>query len=184
MLRDHAKRFAAIVGAIKRSVLRFDDCVNDVWITRRDANADASHQLRQTVGEFVPGAAAVDRFVNAAFLAAAAMRPGLALKTPHAGVKNVWVGRIDIEIRDAVLVVDVERFGPGLTAVRSHEHAAFFVWTKSMSECADVNDVRVLRMDGDGGDSLGVFETHVLPGLAAVSRFVNTVAKRNAVAHV
>src|SRR3954467_8765333 len=52
-----------------------------------------------------------------------------------------------------------------------------------MSERADVNDVGVLRMDGDGGDVLRIFEAHVLPGLAAVSRLVNTIAKRHAVAH-
>src|SRR5215213_163761 len=112
------------------------------------------------------------------------MRPRLALEAPHAGVKNVWICRIDLEIRDAVLVVDVESLGPGLTSVRSHKHAAFFVGTKSMSERPDVNDVRVLRVDDDGGDTFGIFETHVLPGLAAVCRFVNTVAKRNAVTHV
>src|SRR6185369_13145324 len=112
------------------------------------------------------------------------MRPWLPLKTPHAGVENVWVRRIDLEVRDAVLVVDVESLGPGLTAVRSHKHAAFFVGTKSMSERADVNDVGVLRVDDDGGDTLSVFEAHVLPGLACVSRFVNTVAERDAVAHV
>src|SRR6185369_11664810 len=112
------------------------------------------------------------------------MRPRLALEAPHAGVENVWICRIDLEIGDAVLIVDVEGLGPGLTAVRSHEHAAFFVWTKSVSERTDVNDVRVLRIDDDGGDSLAVFEAHVLPRLAAVSRLVNSVAERNAIAYV
>src|SRR5215212_25615 len=94
------------------------------------------------------------------------------------------IRRIDLEIRDAVLVVDVESPAPRLTAVGRHEHAAFFVWTKSVSERADVNDVGVLRVDGDGGDSFGVFEAHVLPRLAAVSCFVDAVAEGNAVAHV
>src|SRR6185437_4221545 len=123
-------------------------------------------------------------FVNAAFLVAAAMRPGLAFKTPHACVQNVWVRLIDLEIGDAVLVIDVEGLGPRLTAVRSHEHTALLVWTKSMSERADVNDVGVLRIDDDGGDVFGVFEAHVLPRLATVSRLVNAVAERDAVAHV
>src|ERR1051326_2209255 len=107
--------------------------------------------------------------VHAAFFTAAVMRPGLALETPHACVKNVWVRRIDLEIRDAVLVVDVERLGPRLTAVGSHEHAALFVGTKSMTEGADVDNVGSLRIDDDRRYVLGVFETHVLPGLAAVS---------------
>src|SRR5215203_4032242 len=97
------------------------------------------------------------------------MRPGLALKTPHSGVKNVWVRGIDIEVGDAMLIVDVKGLGPGLTAIRSHKHAAFFVGTKSMTERADVDDVRILRMDGDRGDAFGVLETHVLPRLPAVS---------------
>ena len=83
-----------------------------------------------------------------------------------------------------MLVVDVECFGPGLTAVRSHKDAAFFVWTKRVSERADVNNVRILRIDDDRGNTFGVFEAHVLPGLAAVRRLVNTIAKGNTVAHV
>src|SRR5688572_788115 len=112
------------------------------------------------------------------------MCPGLAFETPHAGVKNVWVGRIDIKICDAVLVVDVKSFGPRLAAVSRHEHAALIIWTKSMSERADVNDVRVLRIDGYCRNAFGIFETHVLPCLPAVSRFVNAIAERNAVANV
>src|SRR5829696_2333888 len=96
------------------------------------------------------------------------MRPRLAFKTPHAGVKNVWIRGIDLEIRHAVLVIDVERLGPRLTAVRSHEHAALLVWSKSMAHRADVNDVGILWIYSDGGDAFCLFETHVLPRFAAV----------------
>src|SRR6185295_3865296 len=109
-------------------------------IARRDSNADAAHQFRQTVLYFLPGAAAVDRLVNAALLAAAAMRPRFALETPHACVEDVWISRIDLEIGGAVLVIDVKRLVPGPPTVRSHEHAAFFVWSKRVTESSDVND--------------------------------------------
>src|SRR5687768_2391511 len=112
------------------------------------------------------------------------MRPGLALKTPHAGIKNVRVGEIDIEVGDAVLVIDVECLGPRLAAVSRHVHAALFVWTKRVAQCADVHDVGILRMDGDSRDALGFSQTHVLPRLAAIGRLVNSIAERNAVAHV
>src|SRR5688572_23398540 len=107
------------------------------------------------------------------------MRPGFALKAPHPRVKNVRVSRIDIEICDAVLIVDVERLRPCLAAVRRHKHAAFFIWTESVPQCADVNDVVVLRIDSDGGDALSVFKAHVLPRFPTVSGLINTVAERN-----
>src|SRR5687768_17913761 len=40
------------------------------------------------------------------------------------------------------------------------------------------------RMDGDSRDALGFSQTHVLPRLAAIGRLVNSIAERNAVAHV
>ena len=98
VLRNEFESLAAIVRAVKRSVFRFEKCVNDVWITRRDANADAPDQFWQAIRQLGPGTTTVYRFVNAALFAAAAMRPGLALKTPHACVKNVWIRRIDLEV--------------------------------------------------------------------------------------
>src|SRR5215207_1564053 len=112
------------------------------------------------------------------------MRPWFALETPHSCVKDVWVRRIYFEIRDAVLIVDVESFGPGFAAVSGHKHTALIVRAKGVSECADVDDVRVLRINGDSGNAFGIFETHVLPGLTAVGRFVNTIAERNAVSNI
>src|SRR4029079_5392501 len=46
VLRLEFERLTAIVGAIKRSVFGFNNHVNDVRITGRDANADAAHQFR------------------------------------------------------------------------------------------------------------------------------------------
>src|SRR5690349_25099476 len=83
-----------------------------------------------------------------------------------------------------MLIIDVERFGPRLATVSRHEDAAFFIWTKRVTERADVNDVGVLRIDNDGRDVFGLGESHVLPRLAAVGRFVNAIAERHAVAYV
>ena len=184
LLRSQLPGFAPIIRAIERSFLGFDHGVDNVGIAGRGADTDASHQLRQTVRQFVPGAPAIDRFEDTAFLAAASESPELALKTPHARVKDVGIRRVDIQIRTAVLVIKIERFGPGPTAVRSHEHAPLFIGRKRVPHRGNVNDIRVLGIDDDGRDVFRLFQTHVFPGLPAVKCFVDAIAKRNCVARV
>src|SRR5262245_7634943 len=83
-----------------------------------------------------------------------------------------------------MLVVDEESLGPGLSTVGSHEHATFVVGAKRMTESSDINDVRVVWIDYDCRNPLALFQTHVLPGSSAISRFVNTVAEGDAVSDI
>ncbi len=104
--------------------------------------------------EMVPWRSNIGFQVTPPFVAP--VSPGFAFKAPHGGVENVWVGWIDIEVRDSVFPVDVKRPGPGLTAIGRHENAALFVWTECVSKRAYVNHFRILRMNSNGGDSFAV----------------------------
>ena len=62
--------------------------------------------------------AAIGGFVESAACAAAIVAPGLAVELPHAGEDDVGIGGIDIEIRSAVLRIEIERLLPGAASVR------------------------------------------------------------------
>ena len=68
----------------------------------RYSDSDAPEQLRQPVGEFVPGASPVDGFVESAFFTP--LRASrLCVQTPHAGIKNVGLaGRFPNRRRHAL----------------------------------------------------------------------------------
>ena len=80
----------------------------------------------------------------------------------------VWVFRIDLNIDDARLVVNVQNLVPGFSAVGCFVQAAFFVGPPKSSQGSDPNYVRVLWVNGQGTCLKGFFQTHVLPGLATV----------------
>src|SRR6266508_2177503 len=138
----------------------------------------------EAVGELFPGATAVDRLEHSTFLAAASMGPRLTIKTPHASKENIGIAGINLQIGHAVFFVNIQGFGPVLTTIRCHENTAFFIWPESMTKGSNINDVWILRVDNDGGDMFRILESHVLPGLATIRRFVYSIAKRDAVAHI
>jgi hypothetical protein len=57
-------------------------------------------------------------------------------------------------------------------------HPTLRVGTISMPESAHINDIRILRIDGNPANVPGVIESDVMPGRAAVGRFINAVAER------
>ena len=90
-----------------------------------------------------------------------------------------------VERRSRPFVIDVENFLPGLTAIDCLEQSSFRVLVPHKSaQRTDPNDVRILRMNGECPGLKRLLQPHVLPGLAAVSRFVNAVAPGNAVAGI
>src|SRR6185503_18351789 len=83
-----------------------------------------------------------------------------------------------------MFIVDEESLGPRLSAVSCHENAPLIIWPEGMTECADINNVRVVRIDNDRGDVFTFFEPHVLPRRSAIGGLVHTIAERDAVSHV
>src|SRR5205807_6734310 len=73
---------------------------------------------------------------------------------------------------------------PGLAAVGRLVQAALLVRAPDVAEGGDIDDVGVGGVDDDAADVLRVPQAHVLPGLAAVGRFVDAVAPGDAVAGV
>ena len=75
-----------------------------------------------------------------------------------------------------------QHFLPRLAAIGGFENTAFVVVVPEVSGCADQYSVAVFWVDRDFCDVLSVFQSNVGPVLAAVSRFVNSVANRDAIA--
>ena len=86
-------------------------------------------------------------------------------------------------INRAGFVVLVENFLPGSAAIGRPENAAFLVRTIRMSQRGDKSNVRILWMDNHRANVPRVFQSDVLPGPAAVERFVDAIAVRNIAAN-
>src|SRR5205807_1562520 len=131
------------------------------------------------LGQLPPGGAAVGRFVQAA----AGPLPGSVLprplpRRPQVGVDDLRVGRVEGEGDGAGVLVLGQHLVPGLAAVAGAEDAALGVGPVGVAEHGDEHPVRVARVDQHGPDLLAVAQADVLPGLAAVGRFVHAVADR------
>src|SRR5207244_4737274 len=69
-------------------------------------------------------------------------------------------------------------------AVGGLEQAALLVRPPDVAQGGDVDGLGILGVDDDLADVLRVAQAHVLPGLAAVGRFVDAVAPGDAIAGV
>src|SRR5204862_4044963 len=103
----------------------------------------------------------------------------VALALPQGGQESVRLGRVYDEVDDAGAVVLVQDLVPGLAAVARLVDAAVLVGAVQAAEGADVDGVRVLRVDDDLADLVGLLEADVRPGLAAVGALVDAVAVRD-----
>jgi len=79
------------------------------------------------------------------------------------------------DVLDADLVVDVERLLPRLAAVGAAIQPALFRVRVDVALRGDEDEVRIVRINKDGGDLLRLVEPQVLPGLAGVHRLVDAV---------
>src|SRR5262245_12694897 len=89
------------------------------------------------------------------------------------------------DVDDASLVVEHrQNTSPSLAAIFGLEQSAFAARSIKSSECTDIDDVGIGRMDYDVADLIGSLEPHILPRFAAVGRFVDAVAKRYGVTRI
>jgi hypothetical protein len=84
--------------------------------------------------------------------------------------------RVHHQINRADVRPGKKDFIPGAAAIARAKDAALLVIRKEIANGRDVNYVGIARMDGDASDVMSVGQTHVRPGLSAVSRFVDAVA--------
>jgi len=97
---------------------------------------------------------------------------------PCAGKQNLRIARTDRQIGNANVGSLIEHLAPMRSSIDGLVDAAFRIWAISMTECADVNHVRILRIHHDAADLVGVLQTDVRPGCAAIGRFVDAVTGR------
>src|SRR5258708_181918 len=100
------------------------------------------------------------------------------MRMPGACEQELRISRTDRQIRNADLAARIENLGPMRSTVCGLVDAAFFVGTIGVTKRADIDDIRVSRVDHDPADLARVLQTDVGPSSAAINRFVNPVARR------
>lgn len=191
VVADHLPRVAAVIGAPELTlVLRLGDHVDDVRVGPVDRDADAVHRgLRQPAGvvrtgQLRPRLATVAGPVERGLTAAGGEVPRPALVRVHAGVDDVGVVRVDVEVGAAGEGVPEEDPVPRLPAIGGLEDAALLVGAPRRAQGADVHHVGVARVDAHPRDLLGVLQPDLLPGTAGVERLVDAVAHGRRIARV
>ena len=91
----------------------------------------------------------------------------------------MWIPRVEGDIDSAGIVVDEENLRPGLAAIGCTKDASFWIRSVRMTECGDIDDVGVCRMDNHFADGAGVAQPDVLPRFAGIDGLINAVALRD-----
>ena len=150
-----------------------------------DTAIDAVFRLRPARAfQLGPGIAAIGRFPHRAARSAAVIaKPGT---TPleRRGIDDLSVGRVNGDIVEPRVGVDVLRLGPGLAAVLRAIQSALGILPEEVAHGCDEDDLRVSGIHRDAVNRLRVIQTEVSPGLAAVCGAANTVANRGTLAVV
>ena len=187
----HPPRRSGVIRAPELAfVRRLADDVDDVRIAARHGDANPVHEafrqaaVRVRPRQACPGGPAVEGLVDGGLAAARFRVPGPAAEREHAGIHDVRVGRIDVDVGTAGQVVLVEHLLPALPAVHRLEEPAFLVRAPLAAERACVHDVGVARVDDEARDLLAVREADVHPVLAGVDRLVDAVADGRVVAGI
>ncbi len=182
---DHAPRLAVVVRAEERAggrILR--DQVDHVRARLRDADARPRHRLVRQRLDLLPRLAQVARDVEPGLPAAVVEAPRPAAERPHPRVRVARVREVDVQVRAAGVLVDVEDLLPARAAVRRLEDAALLVRAPLAAERADQRDVRIARVHHDPLDPLRALEAEVRPRRAAVGRAPDAEAVADRVARV
>ena len=183
---DELPGLAAIVGAVQAAigVARLDDGVDAIGVGR-DGNADASVRAfgQAVFFEALPGRATVGRAVESAAGAAVGHAPRSATSLPERREQNIGIAGVEGHVDASGILIFVEDLLPILAAVGCAENAALGVRPIGMAEGCDESDVGIVGIDNDLADGAAVAQANVLPGLARVEGFVDSIAVRNVAAY-
>ena len=176
---------AAVIATVETAFFRFDKRVNHVRIGAGNGHANAAERALGHAVAFdaLPGCAVVVRTVETVLVTATVEHPRRAVAFPHCGEEHVGILRIENNVDAAGALVEVENFLPGLAAITGAEDAAFGVRAVGMAESGDQGDVGIRGMDDDLADVASVFQSHVVPGLAAVVRTIDAIAEGDVAAN-
>ena len=87
-------------------------------------------------------------------------------------------------VDDASVRIEVKNLVPGFAAVGRLEKPALFISSPESSQRSDINDVRILGVNENLANLVGLLESHVLPGFAPICRFVDAVAIGRRIARI
>ena len=169
---------APVVAAVQAALTWhcLHDGVQPAGIAGAHVDADLADELRQTLGQLLPGVATVRRLEDTARVATGEHIPGLPAVLPHGRVEDPRVAGIHPQVGGAGLGVDCENLIPGLSTIGCPIDTALLVRSPDLPLDRCIGDVGVARMDLDAGDLPSLWQPDMCPGLAAVRRFVHAVA--------
>src|SRR5437762_2988420 len=109
-------------------------------------------------GEFLPGEAAVSRFVDPAARATTFASPGVNLERPHAGKQDVGITRIHHQLSGAGILINKQHPFPGLASISGTKNAALLLWSVAVAHRSGKYHIGVLRIDCDFADATGLLK--------------------------
>ena len=112
-----------------------------------------------------------------------AERPALSAEIPHARKKHFGILRTHRNHGAAGRRIwAFQDFAPGLAAVGGLVEATVVAVAPKLSGHTRVNRVAVFRIHENPGNALRIRQSHVVPTVATIGRFVDAVANRGAIA--
>src|SRR5258707_12661987 len=106
----------------------------------------------QPFGEFFPGGPAVGGLVDRGVRSAAIKSERGAAPLIVSGVKGVRALGVHGDVAHAGVAVDLENLRPGLATVDGFVNAALGIGSPQVSNCRNVNDVRISWMNDNSPD--------------------------------
>ena len=178
---DERPVFAAVVAAIQSALFRFDEGVDHVGIFSGNAHANAAQRAfgHAVAFDTLPGSAVVIRTEQAIFFAAAVQHPRCAIALPHGREKHVWIVRIENDINAAGTIVKIKNLFPIFSAIARAKNSALGIGSVGVAQRGYKNDVWIRRMHDQLADVPRIFQPDIRPGLAAVVRTIDAIAKGN-----
>src|ERR1041384_3188142 len=183
---------AAIIGPPELSAISFltsqrnalacfDHRVDAIRIAARDRQRPlAGHAHRQAMSRnFFPRRPAIARHEETATRPATLSSPRVNLERPHAGKQGSWIVWIHHQVRTSCAPSREQHPVPMRAAVSCAKHTSLRLWSIRVPQSARHHDVRILRINHEMTDAPGFLETHQLPGLAGISRFVDSLPDRD-----
>ena len=154
-----------------------DDGVEDVRIDRRDRHPDLPLVARwQPAVDLAPSVAAVGGLVDPRPWTAVDHRPLVAPALPRGRVDHVGVARVEVDLVDAGVLVDIENELPALAAVRRAVQSALPARGPEGALRGNVDRAGVVGVDCDHAYMARRLQPHVGERQPPVHRLVDPIA--------